>query len=604
MTAKAAPPRAKSDKSKKRPPRRRRPPGRFGRAVRRLAARLARSAAPYGAGYGTVILAALATRHPGLAWAAAGGFAVHVAIRAHEAHRWHRAGGKAAQRRRRKYQGMASPREISRYLSPAAARKKSRTLFPDLDPDLAPVVIGRSGGRVIAGSRADLYLVLAPPQTMKTGWLSCLAADAPGALLATSSRGDLYRHTALPRSANGDLHVLNADRFEGLPANFGWSPAAGCGNPQTAILRAGDLMGAAPRDSSGKDAWHEQRGAELLRYMLHAAAVDGASMHEVYAWVCDPLSAEPASILAGRGYPGWADKFEALVAEGGDYLAGVAASAKAAISWMDDPVLAAYATPQGDGLDIAAMIRSGSGSIYLIGEDRAYGSFAPYFAAVTAEAFRAAKTAAEANGGRLAVPFTMLLDEAATICPVPLQRWSSLAAGSGITVVAGIQSKSQLPDRWGETAARTIWSNFTTKLISGGFTDAADLEELSAVLGTKETWHHVRGPDGSTTRQPDNSERLFPVERLRMLAPWNAVVMHRNTRPVQVTVTPVWDRAGYVMAPPHVPPAPQQPARPALEGLRVGGAIPMPAGAPAPALDADPGATDHTPQEAIAWQPR
>jgi type IV secretion system protein VirD4 len=597
MTAKAAPPRAESDKSKKRP-------GRFGRAARRLAARLARSAAPYGAGYGTVILAALAARHPGLAWAAAGGFAVHAVIRLHEAYGWRRSGGKAAQRRRRKYQGMASPREISRYLSPAAARKKSRTLFPDLDPDAAPVVIGRSGGRVIAGSRADLYLVLAPPQTMKTGLLSCWAADAPGALLATSSRGDLYRHTALDRSDNGDLHVLNADRVDGIPANFAWSPVAGCGNPQTAIRRAGDLVHASPRDTSGKDSWHEQRGAELLRYLLHAAAVDGASMHEVYAWVCDPLSAEPASILASRGYPGWADKLEALTAEGGDYLAGVSASAKAAVSWMDDPVLAAYATPEGGGLDLAAMIRSGSGSVYLIGEERAYGSLAPYFAAVTAEAFHAAKAAAEANGGRLAVPFTMLLDEAATICPVPLQRWSSLAAGSGITVVAGIQSRAQLPDRWGEAAAKTIWTNFTIKLISGGFTEPADLEELSAVLGTKETWHHVRGPAGSTTRQPDNTERLFPVERLRLVPPWNAVVVHRNARPVQVTVTPVWDRAGYVMAPPYTESAPQQPARPALEGLRVGGAIPMPAGAPAPVLDADPGATHHTPQEAIAWQPR
>ena len=71
-------------------------------------------------------------------------------------------------------------------------------------------------------------------------------------------------------------------------------------NPQTAIRRAGDLLAAAPRDSSGKDAWHEDRGAKLLRYMLHAAAADGASMHEVAAWVHDPLSGEPMSVLESR----------------------------------------------------------------------------------------------------------------------------------------------------------------------------------------------------------------------------------------------------------------------------------------------------------------
>ena len=462
-----------------------------------------------------------------------------------------------------------------------------------------------SGGQVVAGSRADSYLVLAPPQTLKTALLSCWAADAPGMLLATSSRGDLYRHTALPRSDNGDLWVLNADGDRGIPANFSWSPVAGCGNPQTAIRRAGDLMHASPRDSSNKDIYHEQRGAELLRYMLHAAAADGASMHEVYAWTCDPLSAEPAAILARRGEPGWADKFDALVAEGGEYLTGVTASAKAALSWMDDPVLAAFATPEGDGLDIRGLIQSGSGSIYLIGEERPYGSLAPYFAAVTAEVFHAAKDVAENSGGRLPVPVTMVLDEAATICPVPLHKWTAVAAGYGITLAAGIQSRSQLPDRWGETAAKTIWTNFTTKVISGGFTDAQELEELSAVLGCRETWHHVLHPDGTRTRQPDTSERLFPVERLRMLPPWNAVVVHRNTRPVQVTVTPVWDRPGYVKAPPYADePRPQQPARPALEG-RVNGAIPMPAAAPAPVQNTEPffPVTDNQPTEAIAsWQ--
>jgi type IV secretion system protein VirD4 len=587
MTAKAAPSRAKSDKSKKRRRRQPRPPrrqSRIERAARERAARSARTAAPYGAGYGGLAVLGAALGDPAVTWAAAGGVAVHATIRLHEAYGWHRAGGKAALRQRRRHQGMASRREIARNLSPAAARRKTRQLFPDLDPAHAPVVIGTARrGRVVAASRADSYLLLAPPQTMKTALLACWAADAPGTLLATSSRADLYRHSAVPRAERGDVWVLNADGAQGIPANLTWSPVDGCRNPQTAIRRAGDLMAAAPRDAAGKDNWHEDRGARLLTCMLHAAAAGGASMHEVAAWCADPLSADPSSILrSGQAEYTIAADYASLTGQGEEYLDGVVSSAAAALGWMRDPVLAATATPAaGQGLDIAALIASGSGSIYLIGEARPYGSLAPIFAAIAAEAFHAARTLAENSGGRLHVPFTMVLDEVATICPVPLPHWTSVAAGYGITIAAGLQSRSQLPARWGEHDARTTWNNTTTKIISGGFTDAADLEDLSTALGEVDTWvPAARGTLGAPQQKQPAKERLFSATRLRMLPAWNAVVVHRGVRPVQVTVTPAWDRRGYVPAAPS-PPAPTAPGRPALGAARRT-AIPMPAGDPLP----------------------
>ena len=529
---------------------------------------------------------------------------MHGAIRLSEHYGWHRSGGKAAMRRRRRFQGTATRREIRAKLSPAAARRKAAILHPDLDPAWAPVIIGTRRRQPVAGSRADSYLLIAPPQSLKTALISCWAADAPGALLATSSRGDLYRHTAIPRSALGDLHVLNADGDRGIPSTFAWSPVSGCRNPQTAIRRAGDLMSAAPRDSSGKDAWHEDRGAKLLRYMLHAAAIAGASMHEVAAWVHDPLSGEPLSVLESPlAEPGWAGKLAALTAHDGDYLSGVIASAEAALGWMDDPVMAAVACPAGGGVDMPSFV-TGGGSIYLIGADRPHGSLAPYFAAVTAEVFEQARLAAENHGGRLPVPFTLALDEAATICPVPLHKWTSVAAGYNMTVIAGIQATSQLTARWGEQDGATIRTNFTTEIIGGGFKDPAELDRLSQVCGERDTWQHVRHPDGSKTRQQEK-ERVYPPERIRMLPPWHALVLHRNTRPCEVTVTPVWDRPGYQPAPPVAPQAAREPQLALTAPRRE--AIPMPAGR-APVTTTHPAAeipvtVPNMPEETI-WQTR
>jgi type IV secretion system protein VirD4 len=500
-------------------------------------------------------------------------------------YRWvrYKAGGPIAARKRRKYQGAATRRDLRRNLSVCAARRKSEVTAPDLHPFYAPVVIGRAKGRTVAGARSDSYLVIAPPQSLKTGLVSCWAADAPGAGLFYSSRCDQWRHTA---AARPEPHwVLNADGDGGIPTTFGWSPVDGCRNPQTAIRRAGDLMNASPRDPGGKDSWHEDRGAKLIRYMLHAAAVAGASMHEVAAWVHDPRSGEPQSILASPyAFPGWDARLAALLECDGDAYGGLTASASAALGWMDDPVMAAAASTGDSGIDLREFIRQASGSIWMIGADRPGGSLAPYFAAFGSEAFETARSVAEEQGGRLQVPFTIVADEAAVICPLPFHKMTAVSAGYNITVIAAVQADSQLTARWGEHDADTMRTNFTVKVIGPGFTNPRELDALSAMCGDRDTWYHVRHDGGSKTRQPDR-ERAFPPERIRLLRDWHALVVHRNTRPAEVTVTPVWARPGYQPAQPAPVRLPEQPAIEASRRFIAAPAAP-------PAIEEDP-----------SWQP-
>jgi hypothetical protein len=549
--------------------------------VNRKALRTGREAVPYAASIIAAAAAAAILRQPDIALLGLGGTGGAALVRMHEAFGWHRSGGKAAMRRRRKYQGLATRREIRAHLSPAAVARRAAVTCPGLHPSEVPVVIARAKGHGLAASREDSYLLVAGPRSGKTGLISCWVTDAPGPVLATSTRTDLYAHTILPRLRRGEAWVLSPDADGGIPSTLEWSPVSGCENPAVAIQRAGYLMDAAPRDTSGKDAWWDHKGAELLRLMLHAAALGNATMHEVCAWVRDPASRDPASILAGEfAAPGWDCKLAAMAADESEQLPHVIASAAAALSWMDDPAMARAACPSGEPFGTRRFLAGGAGTVYLVGADRPHGSLAPYFACFAAALFEDAKRLASVSpGGRLPRPLTLALDEAAITCPVPLHKWTAEAGGHGVTVMAAVQGLSQVTSRWGEHDGRTIVKNSTVKVFWGGDTDAADLEAVSAVCGMRDTWDHVRNPDGSKVKTP-RQERAIPPERIRMLGPDQVLVLHRNTRPVIGAVTPAWDRPGYERAGLGQP-FPWQQDRQAALGPPRRQAIPMPAAPPA-----------------------
>ena len=485
---------------------------------------------------------------------AAGALIGVYGLRAADAIRSRHDGGAAAVRRRRKFQGEASRSEIRGHMSLAAARERAKVTRPcaggstrGLPPAEAGVVLGKARGQILMASHEDVVAAFAPPRGGKTTTLIAPAVrNAPGACVASSTRVDLYEHTAAGR---GDPLVLNPGGDGHIPTNVRWSPLQDCGIPSVAIETAGYLQHAAPSDKSGKDAHWDAEGADLVRKALHAAALmDGATMLDAAAWVRDPSSAAFAAALDCSPAPGWAEELDMLRHRGGDYIHGVIGSANGALRWMADPVMAAIACPRGDALDLAEFIAAGR-TLYMIGTDRPHNSLAGYYAALTARLFDTAKRMASVSpGSRLDPPLTLALDEPAITCPVPLDRWSSEAGGHGISIVTGFQSRSQMSDRWGEHGGKTLGNNATVKLIYGGFTDEDDLKALSEICGTRDTWHHVVNPDGTRTRQPA-SEPLYPPERIRLIPKGKVLVLHRNSRPVMASVIPVWKMPGYQRAP-------------------------------------------------------
>jgi type IV secretion system protein VirD4 len=516
------------------------PERRPGRAL----ARAGKAAAPYAAAVGGVAAVSVIAGAPDwFTLMAMGGCVVHAGDRIAEGWFHHTKGGRFFERRRRKYQGEAGWRDVRGPLSVAAAQRKMARLAPDLPASQSHILLGtsvrRPQGRV-GVTRAESILVVAPPQTCKTVFIGYQVMEAPGAALVTSSRADLWRNTVSRRERMGPVLTLDADG-RGPGTNFGWNPLRGCENASVAMRRAGEFMQASPRDPSGKDSWHEARGRSLMQMAFHAAALVGESMYAARAWCQRPEDERFAKALrhpmAARG---WGDTLETLLGEEPDFLNSATTSAEAALGWMDDPDLAAVACPRDGGLDVARFLRQGAGTVYLIGKHRAHGSLAPFFATFVSEYMEQATALAEAQGGRLRVPMTLALDEAATTARVDLAQYLAVTAGYNITAIVGLQSVSQLEAYWGGPAqAEIILDLMNTKVIGGGVTSPAALDRLAAICGEHRVWRKEGG------RKVHETVRVFPPERIRMLPDLNALVVPRNAKPVQVRVPVIWEHPDY-----------------------------------------------------------
>jgi type IV secretory pathway TraG/TraD family ATPase VirD4 len=495
-----------------------------------------------------VALGALALHLPGLAVLTLAVLVIVTVFAVRLRFWWVRysSGGWIAARRRRAYQGWAGRRDIARVT--ASAHKLTRRLSPGT-PLMVLGTRGRAGQRV-AVHRENSALYIGPPGFQKTGALACHAADAPGPLFCTSTKTGLLLDTiGYRRWLGGRTWILNPDGYGGIPTTLSWSPLEGCMSAATAIRRAGDFVTASPRDKSGKDAWHEDRGARLLRYMLHAAAVAGASMLEAEAWVNDPLSTEPMSVLDAAGAePGWAGKLAALLAESGENLGALISSASSALGWMDDPVMRAAACPlPGEGFSAYEFARS-SDSVYLIGRNRAYGSIAPFNAALAAECFEQQKWyAMEDPSGRLPVPATYVLDEMPLTCPWAIHDILAESREYLITVTMGAQARSQLRAKWGEHDGDTIRTASPVEVIFGGEKHRGDLEDLSAVIDQRDTWADTRDSSGAKSRTP-GAESLMPPGALRAMRKGRAVILLPECKPVLADLPAIWDRPGHQRA--------------------------------------------------------
>lgn len=448
-------------------------------------------------------------------------------------------------------EGFAGRGEIAQTAGRRHLSGMARTLRPGLpaaDCRELGYRLGRAHGVDCWVSVEDSLIVLGPPRSGK-GLHAVIPAilDAPGAVITTSTRPDNLAVTMQARRERGPVAIFDPQRLTGAQAAARWSPIRGCVRPRVALARARALCTDPGRGTDNASFWSQQCLA-AVRCLLHAAALDERTPGELYRWSLSAMAAvEAVDILATHpdAAPGWGGALEAIVsadARQRDSTWSMVANVFAPLS--DPQVLAAASPGVGEWFDPVRFLTE-RGTLYLLGTAGGATATANLVTALVEDVVETARTlAANEPGGRLDPPLAVLLDEAANY-PLPsLPELMSDGGGSGITTLVVLQSLAQARARWGHDAAGAIWDAAIVKLILGGAGNAADLRDLSALIGTREQQRRSEswGPDGRRTVSTSSQEApILEPGRLRTLPFGQAVLLLRSAAPILLQLTP-WTR--------------------------------------------------------------
>jgi hypothetical protein len=456
----------------------------------------------------------------------------------------------------RRRHGVASSFQILRRAGGVAVRRKATTVRPSFR-ELPRVMRARArttevglllcrvGALRVWASVEDVVLVFGAPRKGKTGWFVGRVLDAPGAVIATSTKTDLYDVTHQLRATTGPVSVFAPTGHADLPSTITFDPLTGCTNPTTAAERATDLIagGSTGRATSGDVERWEGQARRVLTALLHAAALGGLSMHTVLAWVANPDTASRQVMSLLRRSPSAA----AYVPDAEQFLttndrtrSSITSTIMPCLGWLSNPVACA-ATTGTVPFDVAELLRS-KATVYLLGAKEL--NVAPLLSALTGHIAReATRIAARSPKGRLDPPLTLALDEAANICPVPLAEWTSHMGGQGLQIVAAFQSKAQMENTWGHTAARVILGNAGAILCFRLGADTDDLAHWSALAGTRHERIAHHDTRGQVSSYSTHTVPVISPAQLANLPKGRVVLFHHELPPALGRVRPGWKRA-------------------------------------------------------------
>lgn len=338
----------------------------------------------------------------------------------------------------------------------------------------------------------SVRLTIAAPQEGKSAAAAGTILDAPGPVVATSIRGDLLAATAGLRARRGQVHIWNPEGVGEAGSTLSWNPVDGCQDMTVALRRADYMVEAVTAGGlADEDYWRTQARLVLAAY-LHAAALAGGDLRDVYRWV---LELDPAPVRILSGHPGAAPRALSQAIQYREMpsrtRSGISTTINGTLRFMQHPaVMASLAPAPGEGFDFEAFL-AGPNTLYLVASD-AVSPVSPLFTAILAELTTVARQLGAARSpGRLDPPLSLVLDEVANIAPVPAAQWATWAAGSGIWMHLYAQAWAKLGERWGEHGAAVLWQAAKAKIIYTATSEPELCQMVEDLCGTV----RVRGPD-------------------------------------------------------------------------------------------------------------
>ncbi|SEF78350.1 TraM recognition site of TraD and TraG [Thermomonospora echinospora] len=402
----------------------------------------------------------------------------------------------------------------------------------------------RRTGPAVYASWEDTLVAFMAPRSGKTTALSIpYVLSAPGAVIATSNKADLWAATAeLRRETGGRVWLFDPQHITYQPQGWWWNPLAGLFTVEDAHRLAGHFV-LTVDDPNKKDLWGPA-AQDLLCALFLAAATSGRSLHEVAGWLDEPAIPTPIELLQTAGFPLMASSLRGTQNGAVETRDGIYQTARTAAKCLRDQEILAWVTPQ-DGLpafDPATFVHPGagqSGTLYLLSKSRS--AAAPLIAALTDTVMRAAEHQAEQAGGRLDPPLVVVLDEAANICRIAdLPELYSHLGSRGIIPVTILQSYEQGVTVWGEPGMAALWGAATRKLIGAGTDSPRLARDLATLTGQHDvpirslTYTDGRASEQLSLRRQD----ILEPAAIRALPPGTALLLATGGTPALLTLRP------------------------------------------------------------------
>lgn len=455
---------------------------------------------------------------------------------------------------------MASDRDMRPMTLPEVAAK-ARRLRPSLAAVPAKEIEAPSAGVLLGGhcrrgracphlyaSWEDVLLAIMAPRAGKTTALAVPAIlAAPGAVIATSNKPDLWTATVAVRAEHGDVWVFDPQAITHQPQTW-WVNLLATVHTIEDAQRLGDHFVQQIRSGGKGDDFWSLGALDLLASLILAAAIkDGGTLTDVQRWLSDPTSREPVGLLTQHSFGATARALAGRQAGAPETRDGIYETARTAAACLANPDIMRWVTPTPGAtlrqFDVARFPTSAD-TLYLLSKDGAGGA-APLVAALTDQVLRAAVVAAERAGGRLDAPMVAVLDEAANVCKISdLPELYSHFGSRGIMVLTILQSYRQGTRVWGEPGMDALWSAATVKLIGAGIDDARFAEDLSRLVGEHDVdvASRTRDGQGHTSYQTSvRRQRILEPAQIRALPKGRALLMATGVTMAMVELLP-WYR--------------------------------------------------------------
>ncbi|MFZ4248184.1 type IV secretory system conjugative DNA transfer family protein [Streptomyces griseoincarnatus] len=420
----------------------------------------------------------------------------------------------------------------------AATATRLRASLKDAKPSQLPprdrgVLLGDHlpSGVELRGSDQDTYVAIMAPRAGKSTSLAIpVAEEAPGALLMTSNKADVYAATLASRAKVGRTWVLDTQGVAQAERQMWWDMIAQAETLEGAERLAFHFVNQITSEQA--DPFWSQAAGDLLVGLFRAAYHDGGTVRDVMAWLADPKEKAPLRVLY-QHEPVLAEQVDSSINIAEETQSGIYQNARTAVSALRDEKVLAWVTPDDrhPRFDPEQFALS-TDTLYLLSKKG--GPASAVVAALADAVFTAAAEAGERHGGRLPEPMRAVLDEAANICRIKdLPDLYSHLGSRGITPFVILQSYRQGVAAWGEIGMDAMWSAATKKIIGVGMDDAKFAQDVSTLTGA----HYVER--GSYSKSKDGGSRSWSEQREQVLDPAEIRAMRKGTALLLSTGMPV-----------------------------------------------------------------